>query len=124
MGPLRRYTLLLMLLAALSGGCATTESPATPAVGPQSSWEEIRATPGLLPRPPSIAFGTRSVSVMNACISGDILRATAGDGTTLEKPAAGIAREYQIGVGRQVGDAETSSIRILFYKSFAIPACS
>jgi hypothetical protein len=71
-----------------------------------------------------IAFGTRSVSVMNVCLSGDTLRATAGDGTALEKTAAGIPRDHQIGVGRVVGDGETSSIRILFYKPFAIPACS
>jgi len=124
MGPHRRYAISFGLLAALCGGCATTAPPATPAVGPQSSWEEIRATPGLIPRPPSIAFGSRSVSVLNVCFSGDMLRATAGDGTALEKPAAGIPRDYQIGVGVQVGDGETSSIRILFYKPFEIPACN
>ena len=118
-----RPVIYLALLTAVSAGCATVETPA-PAVGPQSSWEEIRATPGLIPRPPSIAFGARSVSVLNVCLSGDTLRATAGDGTALEKPAAGIPRDYQIGVGVQVGDGETSHIRILFYKPFAIPACS
>ena len=123
MGPLGRYALSLVLLASLWGGCATIESPATPAAGPQLSWEEIRATPGLIPQPPAIAFGTRSVSVMNVCLGGETLRATAGDGTALEKPAAGIARDYQIGVGRVVGDGEASHIRILFYKPFAIPAC-
>ncbi len=124
MKSLRLQTLALLLVGAFCGGCATIEPPATPAVGPQSSWEEIRATPGLVPRPPSIAFGSRSVSVLNVCLGGDTLRATAGDGTPLEKPAAGIPRDYQIGVGRQVGDAETSSIRILFYKPFTIPACT
>jgi len=113
-----------MLLAALSGGCTTIGPPTTPAVGPQLSWEDIRATPGLIPRPPAIPFGTRSVSVMNVCFGGDTARATAGDGTALERPAAGIPRDYEIGVGRVVGDAETSGIRILFYKPFAIPACS
>jgi len=124
MGRLRRHATVFVLLAAFCGGCATTEPPATPAVGPQSSWEEIRATPGLIPRPSSIAFGSRSVSVLNVCLSGDTLRATAGDGTALEKPAAGIPRDYQIGVGVQVGDGETSHIRILFYKPFTIPACN
>jgi hypothetical protein len=115
---------LVGVLAALWGGCATIESPTTPAVGPHSSWEEIRAIPGLIPRPPVIAFGTRLVSVMNVCLSGDMIRATAGDGASLEKPAAGIPRDYQVGVGVPVGDAETSNVRILFYKPFAIPACN
>ena len=124
MDLLRRFAVSLMLLAAFSGGCATIEPPATPAVGPQSSWEEIRATPGLIPRPPAIAFGARTVSALNVCLSGDTLRATAGDGTALEKPAAGIPRDYQVGVGVQVGDGETSHIRILFYKPFTIPPCN
>jgi hypothetical protein len=124
MGPRRRDAITFLLLAALCGGCATIEPSTAPAVGPQSSWEEIRATPGLIPRPSAIAFGSRSVSVLNVCLSGDMLRATAGDGTALEKPAAGIPRDYQVGVGVAVGDGETSSIRILFYKPFAIPACN
>jgi hypothetical protein len=113
-----------MLLTGLWAGCATRESATTPAVGPRSSWEEIRGIPDVILKPPTIAFGSRSVSVMNACLSGDMLRATAGDGTALEKPATGIPRDYQVGVGRLVGDAETSSVRILFYKPFTIPACN
>jgi hypothetical protein len=124
MGLLRRYALSLMLVTALWGGCATRESATTPAVGPRSSWEEIRGIPDVILKPPTIAFGSRSVSVMNVCLSGDMLRATAGDGTALEKPATGIPRDYQVGVGRLVGDAETSSVRILFYKPFTIPACN
>ena len=123
MHTLMRPGIYLALLTAVLAGCAAAETPA-PAVGPQSSWEEIRATPGLIPRPPAIAFGSRSVSVLNVCLSGDTLRATAGDGTALEKPAAGIPRDYQIGIGVAVGDGETSSIRILFYKPFAIPTCN
>ena len=124
MERLKRFVLAFVLLAVLSGGCATTSPPETPAVGPQASWEEIRATPGLIPRPPAISFGSRSISVLNVCLSGDMLRATAGDGTTLEKPAAGVPRDYQIGVGVAVGDGETSSVRILFSKPFTIPACT
>ena len=116
-------SICLVLLAAVSIGCATIQTP-TPAVGPQSSWEEIRGIPDVILKPPTIAFGSRSVSVMNVCLRGDMLRATAGDGTALEKPATGIPRDYQVGVGRLVGDAETSSVRILFYKPFVIPACS
>jgi hypothetical protein len=113
-----------MLLTALWGGCATGVSPTAPAVGPHSSWEEIRGTPDVILKPPPIAFGSRSFSVMNVCLSGNSIRATAGDGTALKRPAAGIPRDYQVGVGRLVGDAETSSVRILFHKPFAIPACT
>jgi hypothetical protein len=60
---------------------------------------------------------------MDVCLSAGTLRATAGDGTALEKPAAGIPRDYQVGFGRLVGNAEHSSVRILFYKPFTIPAC-
>jgi hypothetical protein len=112
-----------VLLTAVSFGCATIETP-TPAIGPQSSWEEICGIPNVILQPPMIAFGARSVSVMNVCRSGDTFRATAGDGTKLEKPAARVPLDYQIGVGRLVGDAETSSIRILFYKPFSVPPCA
>ncbi len=120
----RRPGICLVLLTALSAGCSTIETTPTPAVGPQSSWQEIRAIPDVILQPPMIAFGARSVSVMNVCRGGDMLRAVAGDGTALEKPAAGAPLDYRIGVGRLVGDAETSSIRILFYKSFSIPPCT
>jgi hypothetical protein len=112
-----------VVLIALSFGCATIETP-TPAIGPQSSWEEIRGIPDVILQPPMIVFGARSVSVMNVCHSGDMLRAVAADGTALEKPAAGTPLDYRIGIGRLVGDAETSTIRILFYKSFTIPPCA
>jgi hypothetical protein len=118
---LRRVVLVGL---ALCGGCATIEITPTPAVGPQSSWQEIRAIPDVILQPPMIAYGARSVSVMDVCRSEDTIRATAGDGTKLEKPAAGAPLDYRVGVGRLVGDAETSSIRILFYKSFTIPPCA
>jgi hypothetical protein len=70
-----------------------------------------------------IAFDSRSVSVLDVCLDGETLRAIAGDGMALARPAAGIARDYQVGVGRLVGDAETSYVRILFYKPFAIQPC-
>ena len=123
MGPHRRYVVSVILLTALWGGCAGVALTPTPTVGPQSSWEEIRGTPGLIPQPPAIPFGARSVSVMDICLSGDTLRATAGDGVALEKPAAGVPREYWVGVGRVVGDGEHGGIRILFYKPFTIPDC-
>jgi len=40
-------------------GCAGMETPSRPAVGPQSSWEEIRGTPDLMLNPPVIRFGAR-----------------------------------------------------------------
>lgn len=104
-------------------GCAGMETSSLPAVGPQSSWEEIRGTPDLILNPPVIRFGARSVSVMDVCRSGDQLRATTGDGTALETPAAGHGSTYTIQVGRIVGDAETSKFRALFAKSFEVPPC-
>jgi hypothetical protein len=99
------------------------ETSSRPAVGPESSWEEIRGTPDLMLNPPVIRFGARAVSVMDVCRSGDQLRATTGDGTALETPAAGHGSTYTIQVGRVVGDAETSKFRVLFVKSFEVPAC-
>ena len=104
-------------------GCAGMETSSPPAVGPQSSWEEILGTPDLMLNPPVIRFGARAVSVMDVCRSGDQLRATSGDGTALETPAAGHGSAYTIQVGRIVGDAETSKFRVLFVKSFEVPAC-
>lgn len=109
--------------AVVGVGCAGMETTSPPAVGPQSSWEEILGTPDLMLNPPVIRFGARSVSVMDVCRSGDQLRATAGDGTALETPAAGRGTTYTIQVGRIVGDAETSKFRVLFVKSFEVPAC-
>jgi len=105
-------------------GCAGIETSSSPAVGPQSSWEEIRGTPDLMLNPPVIRFGARAVSVMDVCRSGDQLRATTGDGTALETPAAGHGSTYTIQVGRIVGDGETSKFRVLFVKSFEVPACT
>ena len=112
------------MLVAIGGGCATTGITCRPAVGPQSSWEEIRGTPGLVVNAPMIPFGARAVAVTDVCRSGDRLRATAADGTALETPAAGHRSSYTIQVGRIVGDAETSTFRALFVKSFEIPPCS
>jgi hypothetical protein len=112
-----------VVLVAVCGGCAITGTPASPAVGPQSSWEEIRGTPDLMLNPPVIRFGARAVSVMDVCRGGDQLRATTADGTALETPVAGHGSTYTIQVGRIVGDAETSKFRALFVKSFEVPPC-
>ena len=95
-----------------------------PAVGPQSSWEEIRGTPDLIVSAPMIPFGARAVAVTDVCRSRDKLRATIADGAVLETPAAGHRPSYTIQVGRIVGDAETSTFRALFVKSFEIPPCA
>ncbi len=123
MGPINRYALPLMLLTTLWGGCATLESR-LPTVGPQSSAIQNCSTQGgLIPVPPRIAFGAQFISVTNVCVSGDTLRATGIDGMALEKPAAGIPRDYQIGEGCVVGGGEFSNLRIFSYKPFTIPGC-
>lgn len=112
-----------LALIAAGGGCATTGTMDGIPVGPQSSWGEIRGTPGLVVNAPMIPFGARAVSVTDVCRSRDILRATAADGTTLETPGAGHRSSYTIEVGRIVGDGETSRFRPLFVKPFEVPAC-
>lgn len=119
-----RRALLGVLLVAICGGCAGTAPPSTPGVGPQSTWDEIRATPGLVVNAPMIPFGARAVAVTNVCRSGEMLRATAADGTKLETPAAGHRSSYTIEVGRIVGDGETSKFRALFAKPFEVPPCA
>ncbi len=118
-----RPGIYLALLTAVSAGCATIETPA-PSVGPQSSWEEIRSTPGLIVLGPQIFFGTWGVSVTHLCLSGDKLRAPRVDGGTAEMPAAGRQLSYMIRVGVPAGDGERSTIRVLFVKPFDIPACT
>ena len=114
----------VIVLIAIGAGCATTGIPAGPAVGPQSSWDEIRATPGLVVNAPMIPFGARAVAVTDVCRSGDKLRATAADGTKLETPGSGHRSSYTIEVGRIVGDGETSKFRALFVKPFDVPPCA
>jgi len=116
-------TIRFVVLAAICGGCATAGTPAGPTVGPQSSWEEIRATPGLIVLAPQILFGTRGVSVTDVCVSGDTLRAPTTGGGAAEVAVAGRPLRHMIRVGVPAGDAETSTIRVLFVKPFEIPAC-
>ena len=118
-------TLGFVVLVAIGGGCSTagTIAGAGPTVGPQSSWDEIRGTPGLVVNAPMIPFGARAVAVTDVCRSGDKLRATAADGTKLETPGSGHRSSYTIEVGRIVGDGETSKFRALFVKPFEIPSC-
>ncbi len=104
-------------------GCAGVETT-RPAVGPQSSWEEIRSAPGLVLNAPMIPFGPRAVAVTDVCRSEDRLRATAADGTALETSAADHRASYTIQVGRIVGDGENGGFRALFVKAFAVPPCT
>lgn len=114
-----------MVACALAcAACAGMETPSRPAVGPQSSWDEIRGTPGLVVNAPMIPFGARAVAVTDVCRSGDRLRATAADGTKLETPGGGHRPNYAIAVGHIVGDGETSTFRALFVKPFDIPPCA
>jgi len=119
--PMRLGFILGLLTAALLG-CATLGTP-TRAVGPQSSWEDIRSTPGLIVLAPQLFFAARAVSVTDLCLSGATFRAPGADGGPAELPAAGHRRSYQIGVGVPAGDGENSYIRVLFTKPFEIPAC-
>jgi len=121
---LARAALGFVVLVAIGAGCATTRIPAGPAVGPQSSWGEIRGTPGLVVNAPMIPFDARAVAVTDVCRSGDKLRATAADGTALETAGAAHRSNYMIEVGRIVGDGETSKFRALFVKPFDIPPCA
>ena len=114
----------LVVLVAIGAGCATTGIPAGPAVGSQSTWEEIRGTPGLVVNAPMIPFGARAVAVTDVCRSGDKLRATAADGAKLETAGAAHRSSYTIEVGRIVGDGETSKFRALFVKPFEVPPCA
>jgi len=114
----------LIVFIAIGGGCAMTGTMAGPTVGPQSSWDEIRGTPGLVVSAPMIPFGARAVAVTNVCRSGEMLRATASDGAKLETPVAGHRSSYMIQVGRIVGDGETSTFRALFVKPFDVPPCA
>jgi len=114
----------LVVLLVFGGGCATTGIATGPTVGPQSSWDEIRGTPGLVVNAPMIPFGARAVAVTDVCRSGDRLRATAADGTKLETAGAAHRSSYTIEVGRIVGDGETSKFRALFAKPFEVPLCA
>jgi hypothetical protein len=114
---------LVVLGAALCGGCAGVELRSAPDIGPQSSWDEIRGTPDLMLNPPVIRFGARAVSVMDVCRRGDQMHATTGDGTALETPAAGHGSTYTIQVGRILGDGETSKFRVLFVNPIEVPPC-
>lgn len=121
---LEGVSLVVIVFLAFCGGCAATGTSTQAAVGPESSWDEIRSTPGLVVNAPMIPFGARAVAVTDVCRSGDTLRATAADGTKLETPGAGHRSNYTIAVGRIVGDGESSKFRALFVKPFDIPPCA
>lgn len=121
---LEGVSLIVIVFLAFCGGCAATGTSPQPAVGPQSSWDEIRGTPGLVVNAPMIPFGARAVAVTNVCRRGDTLRATAADGTKLETPGTGHRSNYMIEVGSIVGDGETSKFRALFVKPFDVPPCA
>lgn len=118
------YAIGSAVCALLWAGCAGMETASPPAVGPQSSWEEIRATPGLIVNAPMIPFGARAVSVTNVCRRGERVRATAADGAALETSAAGLRPSYTIPVGHVVGTGEHTGFRTLFVKSFEVPPCA
>jgi hypothetical protein len=118
-----RRVMCIAMSAVLCMGCAEMETVSRPAVGPQSTWEEIRSTPGLVVNAPMIPFGVRAVSVTDVCRSGDRLHAKAVDAGALETAAEGGRLSYTVQVGRIMGDGENGGFRALFAKSFEVPPC-
>lgn len=96
---------------------------AIPALGPVSSWAEIRNTPNVYARPPMIFFGTTGIPVTDLCLVGDKLRAAHRDEVTAEVPATIHPLSYDIQVVEPSGGGERSRERLLFLKHFDIPAC-
>lgn len=94
------------------------------ALGPESSWTEIRSTPDVRPQAPMLFFGVHAISLLDLCVRGDRLRAATSDGPA-ETPLRSTARSYEIRVDRLVlVDGGHSYNRYLFTKRFDIPACA
>ena len=93
------------------------------ALGPESSWSEIRRTPDVIPGAPMIFFGADAVSVTDLCVGGDMLRADTGAGVAAEVHLGSTPRSYAIKVDRVIGAGEHSHTLYLFTKHFEIPVC-
>ncbi|HSB70551.1 MAG TPA: hypothetical protein VLT62_14595 [Candidatus Methylomirabilis sp.] len=93
------------------------------ALGPDSSWSEIRSTPNVRIRAPMIFFGAHAISVTDICRRGDKLRAQTSEGTTVEVPQPSGSRGYDIEVYRIEGGIRRTREILLFIKWFDIPAC-
>ena len=94
------------------------------ALGPESSWAEIRSTPDVRPEAPMLFFGAHAIPVLDLCVRGDRLRVATNDGPSVDVPPGSAARSYDIRVDRLVVmDGERDYRRYLFTKRFDIPAC-
>lgn len=93
------------------------------ALGPDSSWPEIRSTPSILIQAPMIWFGAHAISVLDVCRSGDRLRARTSDGAEAEAPLRSISQSYNIEVYRILGSMRRTREVFLFTKRFDIPIC-
>ena len=115
-----RKVLLLGLLAAL---VALNAARWAHALGPESSWTEIRSAPSILIQAPMIFFGAHAISVLGVCRSGDRLRARTSEGMTVEAPLKSTPQSYNIEVDFiEVGIRRTREV-FLFTKRFEIPTC-
>ena len=115
-----RKVILLTVIALLG---VMTAVNGVLALGPESSWSEIRSTPDVIPEAPMIFFGADAVSVTDLCVRDDMLRAVTGAGVAAEVPLGSTRRSYAINVGRVIGGGEHPSTQYLFTKHFEIPAC-
>jgi hypothetical protein len=115
-----RRVMLLALIASLvvMNGVACAYE-----LGPDSSWAEIRSTPGILVQAPMIFFGAHAISVVEVCRSGDKLRSRTSEGMTVEAPLGSTRQSYNIDVDLIVSDMRRTRVVYLFTKRFEIPTC-
>ena len=109
----------LLLMFALTGAAS-----ATPTLGPESSWADIRSTPNVYGRPPLIFFGTTGIPVTDVCTIGGRLRAVDRNISTSEVPVAMPPLTYDVEVVETFGNGNHPHTRLLFLKHLQIPACT
>lgn len=115
-----RKALLLALVAWLGVIGPTSE---VFALDPGSPWSEIRSAPDVIPLAPMIFFGTRGISVLDVCASGDTLQTPSGENGSARVAVGSTRRNYDIRVDRVTGGGEHPRFQYLFTKHFEIPAC-
>ena len=111
-------------VAMLLGFVLIAAANATPMLGPDSTWSDIRSTPNVYGRPPLIFFGTTGVPVTDVCIVGGRFRAVNRNSLSSEVPVAMHPLSYNIEVVETFGGGEHPHTRLLFFKHLQIPACS
>lgn len=111
-------------VAMLLGFVLIATANATPMLGPDSNWSEIRSTPNVYGRPPLIFFGTTGVPVTDVCTVEGRFRAVNRNSLTSEVPVAMHPLSYDIEVVETFGNGNHSHTRLLFLKHLQIPGCS